>query len=105
MFSDLPYQREAGLLREIHDLGNQIGALVLRLNSGQIKGVRLCPAGTPDLLLLHHGQLLFIECKAEQGRLSPVQKEMHARLRGMGFTVIVARTLNDVLNTLECVDG
>jgi hypothetical protein len=105
MFPDLPYQREAGLLREIHDLGNQIGALVLRLNSGQIRGVRLCPAGTPDLLLLRHGKPLFIECKTEQGRLSPVQKKMHARLRGMGFTVIVARTLDDVLNQLEQSNG
>lgn len=105
MFPNLPHEREADLLREIDDLGKQIGALVLRLNSGQIHGVRLCPAGTPDLLLLHRGQMLFIECKARNGNLAASQVQMHERLRGMGFLVIVARTLDDVLNALEHCNG
>jgi hypothetical protein len=105
IFSNLPHEREAGLLREIEDLGQGIGAIVLRLNSGQIRGVRLCPAGTPDLLLLHRGQMLFIECKARDGRLAASQVQMHARLRGMGFPVIVARTLDEVLKQLEHCDG
>jgi hypothetical protein len=31
--------------------------------------------------------------------------QMHARLRGMGFPVIVARTLDEVLNELEHCNG
>jgi hypothetical protein len=65
-------------------------------------------AGVPDLFLAqqktfyvtgpcmessgfetYHG--LFIEMKTDKGKLSPAQKAMHARLRGAGYKVEIAR--------------
>jgi hypothetical protein len=41
----------------------------------------------PDLMLLKDGKTLFIECKAEKGRLSELQKYRHEQLQELGFEV------------------
>lgn len=55
-------------------------------------------AGIPDrLVLLPGGVLLFVELKRPRGgRLSPVQRVVHERLRALGFEVRVPRNTDAV---------
>lgn len=49
-------------------------------------------SGEPDLRIYGEcGRLLMIENKVGQGRLSPAQKERHAALQRLGYTVLVIR--------------
>jgi len=49
-------------------------------------------SGEPDLRIYgEHGRLLMIENKVGQGRLSPAQKDRHAALQRLGYTVLVIR--------------
>ncbi|WP_266033654.1 VRR-NUC domain-containing protein [Brucella intermedia] len=49
-------------------------------------------SGEPDLRIYgEFGRLLMIENKVGQGRLSPAQKDRHAALERLGYTVLVIR--------------
>lgn len=49
-------------------------------------------SGEPDLRIYgEYGRLLMIENKVGQGRLSPAQKDRHAALERLGYTVLVIR--------------
>ncbi|GAA5543804.1 VRR-NUC domain-containing protein [Brucella sp. NBRC 113783] len=49
-------------------------------------------SGEPDLRIYgEYGRLLMIENKVGQGRLSPAQKDRHAALERLGYTVLVLR--------------
>ena len=49
-------------------------------------------SGEPDLRIYgEFGRLLMIENKVGQGRLSPAQKDRHAALQRLGYTVLVIR--------------
>ncbi|MCB4919682.1 VRR-NUC domain-containing protein [Brucella intermedia] len=51
-------------------------------------------SGEPDLRIYgEYGRLLMIENKVGQGRLSPAQKDRHAALRRLGYTVMVIRAI------------
>jgi hypothetical protein len=67
---------------------------------GKLEGMRLqaegVTAGVPDLQIPRFA--LWIEMKAKGGRLSPVQKAMHERLRSEGQTVEVC------YSTAEAID-
>ena len=55
-------------------------------------------AGMPDL---HIPELrLWIEMKASGGCLSPVQREMHGRLRGQGQTVVTCFSTEEAINVV-----
>jgi Holliday junction resolvase len=78
------------------------GALVLRLNSGMAKNnVKLCPNGTPDILAIMMNKILWIEVKTKNGKLNADQIKMHAVLKAMGQTVIVARSIEDVMEAIK----
>ena len=52
--------------------------------------------GMPDLTVcLPGGRVAFVEVKAAKGRVSEAQHEIHARLRGLGHLVVVARSIDD----------
>lgn len=58
--------------------------------------------GWPDLMVLGpvsadqaRPHAWFIEVKTDKGRLSPEQKELHARLIGLGFGVGTVRSIDD----------
>lgn len=64
-----------------------------RLKEG---GVR---AGVPDLVLCFKGgATIFVELKAKNGYLSPIQKMFHEELRLMGFQVHTVRDLTELMN-------
>ncbi|MCO7728641.1 VRR-NUC domain-containing protein [Brucella intermedia] len=54
-------------------------------------------SGEPDLrIYAEHGRLLLIENKVGQGRLSPAQKDRHAALQRLGYTVLVIRATTTI---------
>lgn len=57
-------------------------------------------AGIPDLTILHEGRALFIELKAPKGRVTRTQADMHAKLTAAGCDVLVARSVEEVLDWL-----
>lgn len=53
-------------------------------------------AGVPDLVVLWKGGAGFLELKYGKGSLSESQREIHARLTGLGYPVAVVRTIEEV---------
>lgn len=69
--------------------------------AGRAEQIGLDP-GTPDYIAVHpSGRVLYIEVKAARGKLSPVQRAMHAALRCDGFEVLTPRSVADVMEYLE----
>ena len=58
--------------------------------------------GFPDLIVLPFSTVgvLFFEVKAEGNYASKSQKEMHEKMRGLGYRVAVVRSIDDVRECL-----
>lgn len=70
---------EQHLVRAVHEYGG----LALKFVSPRRRGV-------PDRLLLFPGGCVaFVECKAPRGVVKPHQARVHARLRALGFRVLI----------------
>jgi hypothetical protein len=55
-------------------------------------------AGIPDLAVLHAGgKILFLECKAQMGSVSPEQNSIFAEIRALGHRVEVVREVAEAL--------
>jgi len=55
-------------------------------------------SGIPDLGILHSGgKILFLECKADAGRLSPTQIDIIDEMRRLGHRVDVVRDVSEAL--------
>ena len=52
---------------------------------------RRCEPGFPDLVLARGGQLMFVEMKAQGGRLTPEQRKWGRELAAAGVTWEVVR--------------
>ncbi len=69
----------------------------------------LCPKfvspgsdGWPDrLVLMPGGKFAFVELKAPQGKLRPIQVQRHAQLRDLGFLVYVINDPAQIPEALE----
>lgn len=94
---------ESELQKMIIDTLKAMGGIVFRMNSGRSgrNNVKLCPAGTPDILAVLPHKTLWIEVKAKGGKLRQSQEEMHAQLQQRGQTVIAAYSLDDVLEAIR----
>lgn len=51
--------------------------------------------GASDLVLIHFGQVLFIENKTSTGRQSQQQKDFQAHVESLGFPYYLCRSLDD----------
>ena len=79
-----------------------------RLNASGYRGrMRGLPKGTPDIeVLLPNARCMHIEAKGTKATVpSPAQIAMHAKLRGMGHTVVVARTVQQALDAVVAASG
>ena len=93
---------EARLVRGVKALG---GVAYKFVSPGNV--------GVPDrLVVLPGGRVIFVELKAEGGRLSPMQRQQLARLRRLGADACkvksetgVARFLEECCNRLEGGDA
>lgn len=61
--------------------------------------------GAPDWLAMCPNGFGFLELKAPDGRVSPMQAREHAALRSSGIKVFVCRTPFDVDEALDEIDG
>lgn len=52
--------------------------------------------GFPDIIILHEAKCYAIELKSTTGRLSPEQREVHAKLQDARVPVAVCRSVDDV---------
>ena len=59
-------------------------------------------AGFPDLLILGpEGLTAWLEVKAPQGRLSPLQRARHERMEALSHVVAVVRSPDEAINVLD----
>jgi len=54
--------------------------------------------GVPDILVLAFNTIVFVECKTDTGKQSEAQKEFQAEVESRGYTYILARSVDDVIN-------
>lgn len=66
-----------------------------KARGGQLKRSGL-KAGVPDLMIGYRGVMSFIEIKGPRGKLSPEQRDCHARLDDAGFRVALCRSIVEV---------
>ena len=87
MPEQLEKEVEAYLVREAH----RRGWLAVKFIPDQKKGM-------PDRLLLYpHGRTVWVELKRPKGgRLSPMQKYQHGKLKGLGHDVRIVATREEV---------
>ena len=91
---------ESELQKQAIDLLKLSGFIVFRLNSGKARNnIRLCPVGTPDLLAVRNGRVIWIEMKKTGGKTSLVQDEMIRDLRRHGQEVHIVDNI-DILNKI-----
>ena len=82
-------------------LERRCGAFVRREGGWSLK---LWPtvSGLPDrLVLMPVGRVYFVEFKTLTGRVSPIQKRVHAVLDRLGFPVFVVRTFDEFKEVLN----
>lgn len=89
----LIYLRVRGCLAAITDAGAAFRAGAF--------GADTVPAGWPDITgLLPDGRFIGVECKAPDGRQSPVQKQMEQEIRKRNGIYVLARSIDDVEEAL-----
>ena len=60
-----------------------------------IKLIKTNKSGIADLIAVKKNEIIFIEVKAEKGRLSELQKFRKKELEEKGITVLVLKGVND----------
>lgn len=83
----------------VHKIDVMRGVQVQYEHNGKLSTRRFSEGtpGQPDLVLLWPSpQVLYVECKAKDGRLAPHQRAFHDILRRDGFSVIVPRSWAEV---------
>lgn len=58
-------------------------------------------SGIPDILILHNKTVYFLELKAENGKLSAVQKIIHAALSARGYQVATVYNFEQAYGKLK----
>lgn len=98
---------ESEIQRSIIKTAESMGCIVIRMNAGKSGryNTRLCPPGTPDLLIVGNGFTLWVEVKDAKGKLRDTQKQMHKDLSRMGHNVVIARSVDDVLFAIKEITG
>jgi hypothetical protein len=92
---------EAAVLRDVLAYLRYRNILHARVNAGRKGGVRLAPAGFPDIVAEYRGRFIGIECKCPDGVLSPEQIVTLMRIRDDGGIAVVARSVADVAEALK----
>ncbi|MFA5397155.1 MAG: VRR-NUC domain-containing protein [Methanogenium sp.] len=97
-----------------HDLQNlirleltKLGWITFRVNVGKVKLIdgryfdTGLPPGFSDLMALKDGKTIFIEVKAEKGKVSKAQKNFIEQMKKNGFAAGIAYNMNDVFEILK----
>ena len=79
-------------MAEERDIERWIGKRVREAGGRWYKWVSPGEVGVPDrILITSGGRIIFVELKAGNGELSPIQRLQHGRLRALGCDVRVVR--------------
>ena len=79
-------------MAEERDIERWIGKRVRETGGRWYKWVSPGEVGVPDrILITPGGRIVFVELKAGNGELSPIQRLQHERLRALGCDVRVIR--------------
>ncbi len=98
---------ETQLSRAVQDALETMGALVVRVQSGMVRGphgvVQLAPAGTPDLWVGWRNASGWLEVKSESGRnrVDPAQVRWHAAAERQGVRVEVVRSVEQAVRAVR----
>lgn len=84
----LPAPREHEFQAAVVQLAETCGWRTMHVRPSRVRGGRWATAtsipGWPDLTILGHGRVLFVELKADRGRLSADQRQVLDELRAAG---------------------
>lgn len=61
--------------------------------------------GVPDDMIIAHGRVVFVECKAEHGRVSDIQKAVIKQMRESGADVRVFNSREQVDELIKELKG
>lgn len=96
---------ERAVVAEIRQMCRLLGVPCFRLNSGAMalegpgrsrRFFRASWKGAPDLVLIHAGRTIWVECKTTKGKLSEHQVEFQRLCAEQNVPHIVARRWEDV---------
>lgn len=98
-------EKEADIQKQILDYLALKRIFHYRSNSGAFVDAnehfyRFGAIGWPDIVCVVKGQYVGIEVKAKRGTQSPGQSEFQKNLERAGGLYILARNLDDVINTM-----
>ena len=76
-----------------------------RNNSGAFRTdkrfIHFCAAGSPDIIAVHRGRFIGIECKGSKGRQTPQQKQFQEAIELSGGIYILAKSIDDVAAVID----
>jgi hypothetical protein len=88
-------QSEADFQTAVVQLATTCGFMVNHTRRARVRGGRVATPtsvdGWPDLEILGHGRIIYVECKAERGTLSAAQRHVLDELERAGLDVRVWR--------------
>ena len=91
-FTEAPAE-EATLLRNVKELLDLLGALIVRESKATKRGVS-------DLIICYRGRFVAIETKDDTGVTSPHQNKFIQRVKAAGGKAAVVRTVQQAFNLL-----
>lgn len=98
--------RESAIQNEIRLWCGERGYPCFRCNVGRVKTVdgrwfdTGLPEGFPDLMILAKRTVFFCEVKTKVGRQREAQKAFQKAVEALGYTYVVARSVDDVAKAL-----
>lgn len=93
-----PVDRERDLHNEIHAHCRAHGWVALH---GSMAAATHRTAGEPDFVIVMPGKVLFVECKAKGGKLTPAQAAMKFHLETLNANYLLACSMADFLNAVK----
>jgi Holliday junction resolvase len=101
-----PYfpRKESDLQRAFVQALSCAGWLVMHIPNQSTRGRQRWAgllSGAPDLVIVKHGRVLFLEVKTEKGKVSEKQSEVHDLLRLHGMEVRVVRDVDDIADLIQ----
>ena len=90
--------KELAIQRQIIEYYEALGAACCKLQA-------VARRGWPDIIIVYKGNVIFVETKTTDGRVSKIQKYIHSKIRNSGGTVVVAVSLWECLRKLETING
>ena len=95
----LPVMREKTVERKLVEAVKGMGGLAMKFVSPGLDGV-------PDrLVLLPHGRIAFVECKAPGGKLRVLQGKRKEQLEALGFSVYCLDSKDQIGGVLRDIRG